>query len=81
MMKVLADLRAEDLKIRKDFLMILMHAWSVRLIVFFAVVEIGYDITPAFQDAVPLRYYVPVRVLFVLATIWARITKQPGFDP
>lgn len=67
------------IKIHEDFKHILLHAWSVRLILFFAAVEIGYDLSPAFQDVLPLIYYVPIRVAFVVLTILARVTKQNGF--
>lgn len=68
------------LELVDDAKSILLKAWSVRLIVFFGAVEIAYDVTPLFQELVPLRYYVPVRVLAVGLTIYARVTKQQGVE-
>lgn len=68
------------LELHDQWKAILMKAWSIRLIVFFALVEIVYDISPAFQDTVPLKVYVPIRALAVGLTILARVTKQKGVD-
>lgn len=66
-----------------DFKEFLMKAWSVKLIVGQFVLDLAYDLTPAMQDIIPLKVYLPVRGVIVALTLVSQITKQKGLreDP
>lgn len=59
---------------------ILARAWSIRLAVFWAAIAGLAAAWPAFMDTVPPRLFAVVSVIFSVALVVARLTKQPGVD-
>ena len=59
---------------------ILGKAWSVILSLLMGAVSGLYCAWPAFQDAVPLRWYATGAVVMSVAIVIARLVKQPGIE-
>lgn len=59
---------------------ILRRAWSIRLAVFWGAVSGVAAAWPALDEVVPTRLFVAGSVVFSVALVVARLTKQPGMD-
>ena len=54
--------------------------WSVRIAIFWTVIEAVYTAFPAFQDTMPPWVFLCACVFISLLLLFARLTHQPGLD-
>lgn len=64
----------------QDWKQILLKAWSVWGIVFHAIVNAMYLVWPAFQDRIPLPWFVAGSFIICLLLIVLRLMKQDGLN-